>query len=97
MGRAWQAQHTNRDKENEDKWKRLSRQIADVILPMLARQQVCPPSALLPWGHVGQWVTAEGTPSAAVGTALCVQMSREPVGPRRSPRSPWDTIVLPFP
>uniref|UniRef100_A0A452S207 Huntingtin n=1 Tax=Ursus americanus TaxID=9643 RepID=A0A452S207_URSAM len=27
-------------KENEDKWKRLSRQIADVILPMLARQQM---------------------------------------------------------
>lgn len=27
-------------KENEDKWKRLSRQIADVILPMIARQQV---------------------------------------------------------
>ena len=30
-------------KESEDKWKRLSRQIADIILPMLARQQVCPP------------------------------------------------------
>ena len=28
-------------KENEDKWKRLSRQIADVILPMIAKQQVC--------------------------------------------------------
>lgn len=28
-------------KENEDKWKRLSRQVADVVLPMLARQQVC--------------------------------------------------------
>lgn len=28
-------------KENEDKWKRLSRQIADIILPMLAKQQVC--------------------------------------------------------
>ncbi|MEE6462620.1 hypothetical protein FKM82_001656 [Ascaphus truei] len=27
-------------KENEDKWKRLSRQIADVILPMLSRQQM---------------------------------------------------------
>lgn len=27
-------------KENEDKWKRLSRQIADVILPMIAKQQV---------------------------------------------------------
>lgn len=27
-------------KENEDKWKRLSRQIADVILPMISRQQV---------------------------------------------------------
>ncbi|KAM4854776.1 huntingtin [Thomomys bottae] len=27
-------------KENEDKWKRLSRQVADVILPMLAKQQV---------------------------------------------------------
>ncbi|XP_075713523.1 huntingtin isoform X2 [Rhinoderma darwinii] len=27
-------------KENEDKWKRLSRQIADVILPMLAKQQM---------------------------------------------------------
>ncbi|XP_054544203.1 huntingtin isoform X3 [Talpa occidentalis] len=27
-------------KENEDKWKRLSRQIADIILPMLARQQM---------------------------------------------------------
>ncbi|XP_058157313.1 huntingtin isoform X2 [Dasypus novemcinctus] len=27
-------------KENEDKWKRLSRQIADMILPMLARQQM---------------------------------------------------------
>ncbi|XP_049423639.1 huntingtin isoform X1 [Epinephelus fuscoguttatus] len=27
-------------KENEDKWKRLSRQIADVILPMIARQQM---------------------------------------------------------
>lgn len=27
-------------KENEDKWKRLSRQIADIILPMLAKQQV---------------------------------------------------------
>ncbi|RXM28279.1 Huntingtin [Acipenser ruthenus] len=26
-------------KENEDKWKRLSRQIADIILPMLAKQQ----------------------------------------------------------
>ena len=30
-------------KENEDKWKRLSRQIADIILPMLAKQQVCHP------------------------------------------------------
>ena len=28
-------------KENEDKWKRLSRQVADIILPMLAKQQVC--------------------------------------------------------
>lgn len=27
-------------RENEDKWKRLSRQIADIILPMLAKQQV---------------------------------------------------------
>ncbi|XP_063780391.1 huntingtin isoform X3 [Pseudophryne corroboree] len=27
-------------KENEDKWKRLSRQIADVILPMLSKQQM---------------------------------------------------------
>ncbi|XP_055988635.1 huntingtin isoform X2 [Sorex fumeus] len=27
-------------KENEDKWKRLSRQVADVVLPMLARQQM---------------------------------------------------------
>lgn len=27
-------------KENEDKWKRLSRQVADVILPMIAKQQV---------------------------------------------------------
>ncbi|KAG8508650.1 LOW QUALITY PROTEIN: Huntingtin [Galemys pyrenaicus] len=27
-------------KENEDKWKRLSRQIADIVLPMLARQQM---------------------------------------------------------
>ncbi|KAM8804110.1 huntingtin [Rhynchonycteris naso] len=27
-------------KESEDKWKRLSRQVADVILPMLARQQM---------------------------------------------------------
>ncbi|XP_042638571.1 huntingtin [Orycteropus afer afer] len=27
-------------KENEDKWKRLSRQIADVVLPMLAKQQM---------------------------------------------------------
>ncbi|XP_035754526.1 LOW QUALITY PROTEIN: huntingtin [Egretta garzetta] len=27
-------------KENEDKWKRLSRQIADIILPMLAKQQM---------------------------------------------------------
>lgn len=27
-------------KENEDKWKRLSRQVADIILPMLAKQQV---------------------------------------------------------
>ncbi|XP_034443327.1 huntingtin isoform X2 [Hippoglossus hippoglossus] len=27
-------------KENEDKWKRLSRQIADVLLPMIARQQM---------------------------------------------------------
>ncbi|KAJ8783450.1 hypothetical protein J1605_009155 [Eschrichtius robustus] len=27
-------------KESEDKWKRLSRQIADIILPMLARQQM---------------------------------------------------------
>ena len=27
-------------KENEDKWKRLSRQIADVLLPMIAKQQV---------------------------------------------------------
>ncbi|XP_072319504.1 huntingtin isoform X4 [Eucyclogobius newberryi] len=27
-------------KENEDKWKRLSRQIADVILPMIAKQQM---------------------------------------------------------
>lgn len=31
-------------KENEDKWRRLSRQIADVILPMLAKQQVCHPA-----------------------------------------------------
>lgn len=28
-------------RESEDKWKRLSRQVADVILPMLAKQQVC--------------------------------------------------------
>lgn len=27
-------------KENEDRWKRLSRQIADIILPMLAKQQM---------------------------------------------------------
>ncbi|XP_062991957.1 huntingtin isoform X2 [Elgaria multicarinata webbii] len=27
-------------RENEDKWKRLSRQIADIILPMLAKQQI---------------------------------------------------------
>lgn len=27
-------------KENEDKWKRLSRQIADIILPMIGKQQV---------------------------------------------------------
>ncbi|NXJ12059.1 HD protein, partial [Odontophorus gujanensis] len=27
-------------KENEEKWKRLSRQIADIILPMLAKQQM---------------------------------------------------------
>uniref|UniRef100_A0A1A7XTR7 Huntingtin n=2 Tax=Iconisemion striatum TaxID=60296 RepID=A0A1A7XTR7_9TELE len=27
-------------KENEDKWKRLSRQIADVILPMISKQQM---------------------------------------------------------
>uniref|UniRef100_A0A8C3G730 Huntingtin n=1 Tax=Cyclopterus lumpus TaxID=8103 RepID=A0A8C3G730_CYCLU len=27
-------------KENEDKWKRLSRQIADVILPLISKQQV---------------------------------------------------------
>uniref|UniRef100_A0A8C0WEB4 Huntingtin n=1 Tax=Castor canadensis TaxID=51338 RepID=A0A8C0WEB4_CASCN len=27
-------------KENEDKWKRLSRQVADIILPMLAKQQM---------------------------------------------------------
>lgn len=32
-------------KENEDKWKRLSRQIADVILPMIAKQQVREPAA----------------------------------------------------
>ena len=38
-------------KESEDKWKRLSRQIADVILPMLAKQQVCAPSASLLWSH----------------------------------------------
>lgn len=42
-------------KENEDKWKRLSRQIADVILPMIAKQQVSgltPPLAvcLCNWG-----------------------------------------------
>lgn len=34
-------------KESEDKWKRLSRQVADVILPMLARQQVRRPPAAL--------------------------------------------------
>lgn len=27
-------------KESEDRWKRLSRQVADIILPMLAKQQV---------------------------------------------------------
>ncbi|XP_073094066.1 huntingtin isoform X1 [Manis javanica] len=27
-------------RENEDKWKRLSRQVADIILPMLAKQQM---------------------------------------------------------
>ncbi|KAJ8272123.1 hypothetical protein COCON_G00109820 [Conger conger] len=27
-------------KENEDKWKRMSRQIADIILPMIAKQQM---------------------------------------------------------
>lgn len=32
-------------KESEDRWKRLSRQVADVILPMLAKQQVRPPPA----------------------------------------------------
>jgi huntingtin len=34
-------------KENEDKWKRLSRQVADIILPMLAKQQVCQHSSAL--------------------------------------------------
>ena len=34
-------------KESEDKWKRLSRQVADVILPMLTRQQVRRPPAAL--------------------------------------------------
>lgn len=27
-------------KESEDRWKRLSRQVADILLPMLAKQQV---------------------------------------------------------
>lgn len=31
-------------KESEDRWKRLSRQVADILLPMLAKQQV---------GHAG--------------------------------------------
>lgn len=29
-------------KESEDRWKRLSRQVADILLPMLAKQQVGP-------------------------------------------------------
>lgn len=33
-------------KENEDKWKRLSRQIADIILPMIGKQQVAPALSL---------------------------------------------------
>ena len=27
-------------KESEDKWKRLSRQVTDMVLPLLAKQQV---------------------------------------------------------
>lgn len=44
-------------KENEDKWKRLSRQIADVILPMLAKQQVCPRllHSMGSLGHLPKW------------------------------------------
>ncbi|XP_066278562.1 huntingtin-like isoform X2 [Branchiostoma lanceolatum] len=35
-------------KESEDRWKKLSRQVIDMVLPMLARQQIClsTPSAL---------------------------------------------------
>ncbi|XP_078588724.1 huntingtin-like isoform X3 [Branchiostoma floridae x Branchiostoma japonicum] len=35
-------------KESEDRWKKLSRQVVDMVLPMLARQQIClsTPSAL---------------------------------------------------
>ena len=28
-------------KDSEDKWKRLSRQVTDTVLPLLAKQEVC--------------------------------------------------------
>lgn len=54
-------------KENEDKWKRLSRQIADVILPMIAKQQVGTDAA--PASHL--WFTHSWTvPLAFVSSQM---------------------------
>ena len=61
-------------KESEDRWKRLSRQVADVILPMLAKQQVRPPPRphlRLPWGQPWSCVLRL-TPSGRVSSALTV-------------------------
>ncbi|EPY80841.1 hypothetical protein CB1_000531010 [Camelus ferus] len=44
-------------KESEDKWKRLSRQVADVILPMLAKQQVGGRPSCSPWRRCEPSVT----------------------------------------
>lgn len=47
-------------KESEDKWKRLSRQVADIILPMLAKQQVCLCHCCKGGGASKGWVLVTG-------------------------------------
>lgn len=52
-------------KESEDRWKRLSRQVADVILPMLAKQQVrLPPTPARTSRGASRGAVCSGSPPA---------------------------------